>query len=130
MMSRIGHGTPFYCTGVGKVLLAWQDEEKIQKYLRAERLEEFTGNTILDPMELALELQKVRLSGCAYDNEEHEIGVRCVAAPVFDQQGKVIAALSVSGPTVRLTNNRIEMLRKMVQESAFEISAKMGYSRT
>jgi IclR family KDG regulon transcriptional repressor len=127
MMSRIGQGTPFYCTGVGKVLLAWQDSERIQAYLRSVNMESYTESTITDPLALASELQKVRIAGIAYDREEHELGVRCIAAPIFNQQGMVIAALSVSGPTVRMTDKQMESIRELVKDSAFEISAKMGF---
>lgn len=80
-------------------------------------------------MALASELQKIRISGFAYDNEEHEIGVRCAAAPIFNQQGTVIAALSVSGPNVRLKDKQMELIREMVKDSAFEISVRMGYTK-
>ena len=79
------------------------------------------------PLALASELQRVRTVGYAYDNEEHEAGVRCVAAPVFDAQGRVAAAVSVSGPGVRLTDARMEGLRSLVVGSAGEISAKLGF---
>lgn len=128
MMSKIGLVTPLYCTGVGKVLLAGQDEDYIQRYLRDIRLVKLTDNTITDPMVLASELQKIRISGFAYDDEEHELGVRCAAAPILDQYGATIAALSVSGPSVRLTDRQMESIRELVKDSAFEISRRMGYS--
>ncbi len=128
MMSRVGQGTPFYCTGVGKVLMAWQDAGTIGGYLREGDFRRFTEHTITEPLALASELQRVRAAGYAYDDEEHEAGVRCVAAPVFDAQGRVAAAVSVSGPSVRLTDNRMEGLRALVVGSAGEISAKLGFA--
>ena len=127
MMSRIGQSTPFYCTGVGKVLMAHQPEERIQRYLRDNTLTRFTGNTIVDKDALKAELNAVRIRGYAYDNEEHELGVRCVAAPIFNQAGAIIAALSVSGPTVRILDDKLVEIRELVTMAAGEISAKMGY---
>ncbi|MDL2229335.1 helix-turn-helix domain-containing protein [Treponema sp. OttesenSCG-928-L16] len=127
MMSRVGQSTPFYCTGVGKVLLAYQDAEKIQHYLRNTMFERFTESTITNSLELAAELERIRVSGFAYDNEEHELGVQCVAAPVFDRQGKILAAVSISGPSIRLANEKLDSFRDLVQSAAREISVKMGF---
>ncbi len=128
MMSQIGHSTPLYCTGVGKVLLAYQNVEKIQQYLRDTKFEKFTEYTIVDPQDLTIELEKVRSSGIAYDNEEHELGVRCVAAPIFNQTGNTIAALSISGPTVRMVDEKLKLMRELVKNAASEISSKIGYT--
>ncbi|HSV57108.1 MAG TPA: IclR family transcriptional regulator C-terminal domain-containing protein [Magnetospirillaceae bacterium] len=127
MASRIGGLTPLYCTGVGKTLLAWQDDDYIRKYLRGADLVRHTERTITDPMALASELQKIRLAGYAYDDEEHELGVRCAAAPIFDMHGQIAAALSVSGPSVRLTDRQMETFRELVKDSAAEISSRLGY---
>jgi IclR family KDG regulon transcriptional repressor len=126
MMSRVGESTPLYCTGVGKVLLAYQNAENIRRYLETTEFQKFTGRTIVNPGDLTLELEKIRLSGIAYDNEEHELGVRCVAAPIFDRRGEVIAALSVSGPTIRMVDEKLGLMRELVKNAAYEISVKMG----
>jgi len=127
MMSRIGQSTPFYCTGVGKVLLAYQSEEMIQTYLNTTDLRRFTDHTITGKNALKAELESVRTRGYAYDDEEHEIGVRCAAAPIFNQAGTIIAALSVSGPTVRIHDGKLIEIRNLVTAAANEISAEMGY---
>jgi DNA-binding IclR family transcriptional regulator len=126
MMSRIGESSPFYCTGVGKILLAYQEEAYIQNYLKQAVLKKFTDHTITDSVKLVEELYRTRTNGIAYDNEEHELGVRCVAAPVFDQTGTVIAALSISGPTVRVADEKIGAWEKLVRQGAAEISTLMG----
>jgi IclR family KDG regulon transcriptional repressor len=128
MMSRVGQGTPLYCTGVGKVLLAYQSAEKIQRYLQNTEFQRFTEHTIINSYELTAELEKIRLSGIAYDREEHELGVRCVAAPIFDQAGNIIAALSIAGPTIRMHDEKLELMRELVKCAASEISGKLGYS--
>ena len=127
MMSRIGQSTPFYCTGVGKVLMAYQSEEKILRYLKGTFLRRFTDQTITGKEEFLAELEAVRERGYACDNEEHELGVRCVAAPIFSQAGSIIAALSVSGPTVRICDDKLAELKDMVTAAAQDISSKMGY---
>lgn len=126
MVSRVGFVTPLYCTGVGKVLLAWQEDEYIRRYLKEAKLERFTEHTITDPLALAAELQRIRMSGFAYDDEEHELGVRCAAAPIFDLHGRIAAALSVSGPSVRLSDRQMESVRDLVKDSAREISRRLG----
>ena len=127
MMSKVGQSTPLYCTGVGKVLLAYQNAEKIRRYLQTTEFQKFTEHTIVNPDDLTLELEKIRLSGIAYDNEEHELGVRCVAAPLFDRRGEVIAALSISGPTIRIPDEKLLFMEELVKKAAYEISAKIGY---
>lgn len=130
MVSRVGFVTPLYCTGVGKVLLAWQEDEYIRRYLQDTKLTRFTERTITDPLALAAELQRIRMSGFAYDDEEHELGVRCAAAPIFDLNGRIAAALSVSGPSVRFSDRRMESVRDLVRDSALEISRRMGFEGT
>lgn len=128
MMSRVGQSTPLYCTGVGKILLAYQKPEKIQWFLQNMEFTEFTGQTIANPFELTAELEKIRLLGIAIDNEEHEAGVRCVAAPIFDRYGNICAALSISGPTVRMLDEKLDLMKELVKNAAAEVSAKIGYS--
>lgn len=127
MMSRIGQSTPFYCTGVGKVLLAYQPEEKIQGYLHNTVFTCYTDHTITEKDALLAELEAIREKGYACDNEEHELGVRCVAAPIFNQAGTIIAALSVSGPTVRICDEKMAEIRELVLLAARDISTQMGY---
>jgi IclR family KDG regulon transcriptional repressor len=129
MLSRIGATSPFYCTGVGKVLLAYQQKDIIKEYLEHTEFQPFTEHTITNPGDLDTELERIRRAGMAYDNEEHELGVRCIAAPIFNQAGMVIAALSVSGPTVRLVDSKLAALETLVIHAAHEISTLMGYAK-
>ncbi|QQO08613.1 IclR family transcriptional regulator [Breznakiella homolactica] len=129
MQSRVGSTAPEYCTGVGKVLLAWLDSEALERYLGTCTFHKFTEKTITSRLQLAAELQNIRKDGCSYDNEEHEYGVRCIAAPVRDYYGKVIASISVSGPTVRLVDSRMAALKDLVISSAEELSLALGYQK-
>ena len=129
MQSRVGSTAPEYCTGVGKVLLAWMESNELDQYLGTCDFFKFTDKTIADRLSLAAELQTIRQQGYAFDDEEHEYGVRCAAAPVRDYSGRVIASVSVSGPTVRLADERMAALRDLVISSAGELSESMGYDK-
>ncbi len=130
MQSRVGMTAPAYCTGIGKVLLAWSDTGFLEGYLKHCEFVRYTEHTIPDRLRLAAELQATRNRGWAVDDEEHEYGVRCVAAPVREKDGAVVAALSIAGPTVRMGRDRLESIRTLVCEAADEISAALGYSRS
>jgi IclR family KDG regulon transcriptional repressor len=128
MQSRVGLTAPAYCTGVGKVLLAWAQTSFLDAYLKRCEFIRYTEKTIPDRLRLAAELQAIRNRGWAVDDEEHEYGVRCVAAPVREKGGGVVAALSIAGPTVRMGPDRLGSIRTLVCEAADELSAALGYS--
>jgi DNA-binding IclR family transcriptional regulator len=130
MQSRVGMSAPEYCTGVGKTLLAWADAAFLEAYLSRCEFVKYTDKTITDRLKFAAELQAIRNQGWAMDDEEHEFGVRCAAAPIRDRSGGVVAALSVSGPSVRMTDERIEVLRGLVIAAAREISSELGFKST
>jgi len=127
MQSRVGMSAPEYCTGVGKTLLAWADTGFLEAYFMRCQFVQYTKNTISDKLTLAAELQSIRNQGYAVDDEEHEYGVRCVAAPIRNRDGKVVAALSISGPTIRMTDDRMGILRGLVVDAVEEISNELGY---
>lgn len=124
--SSIGNRNPAHCTGVGKAMLAYQDIEKLQEII-PEKLEKFTPNTITEKSELINELLKTRENGFSFDNEERDIGLTCLAAPVFDKNGQAKYSISVSGPTVRMNNAKIEMAKKLLKYMANAISKQLGY---
>jgi DNA-binding IclR family transcriptional regulator len=126
MNVTIGKGAPAYCTGVGKALLAYQPEAVVDQVCRR-GLRRHTAHTITDPRRLRTELERVREQGYAVDNEEHDLGVRCVAAPVRNHAGAVIASLSISGPTTRITGEAIPRLAERVREAAARLSAQLGH---
>lgn len=102
MSSRIGRRSPSYCTGLGKALIAYEDLETIQSYFDRTGLHAYTTRTIRTVGELLKRLEEIRIKGYALDLGEHEPDVRCISTPVFNGQGKVIAAISVSGPASRM----------------------------
>jgi IclR family transcriptional regulator, KDG regulon repressor len=123
----IGKRAPLHCTGVGKAILAFLSQEEIEKIIQDKGLKGFTENTIVDFNRLQDELAEIRKKGYAIDNMEHELGVRCIAAPIRDYQGKVIASLSVSGPAFRIKDERIPLIKDKVIKCCNKISQKMGY---
>ncbi|UCF98110.1 MAG: IclR family transcriptional regulator [Spirochaetaceae bacterium] len=127
MMSRVGRSAPAYCTGVGKTLLAYLPRKRLDRILKKEKLVRYTDKTIVSRAHLERELSSIRKNGYAIDNEEHEIGVRCVAAPLRNNNSAVCGAVSVSIPTVRLPDEEIPRYRDIIVQAAEEISRRMGY---
>jgi len=127
MMSRVGQTAPTHCTGVGKTLLAYLPPSRLSQILPKERLFRYTPRTFTRRVDLDRELASIREKGYAIDNEEHETGVRCVAAPVRDNKGIVCAAVSVAVPTVRFPDKEIPRYRDIIVRAAGEISNRIGY---
>ncbi|OJU86398.1 MAG: hypothetical protein BGO06_15685, partial [Shinella sp. 65-6] len=121
----IVQAAPTYCTSVGKAFLAFQDEELVRRIV-AEGLHAYTANTIVNAHDLAAELARVRAQGFAIDDEEIELGLRCVGAPVRDSSGRVFAAVSVSGPAERMPDGRIAGLAPAVIQTANDITAALA----
>ncbi|MEI8190961.1 MAG: IclR family transcriptional regulator, partial [candidate division NC10 bacterium] len=120
-------GVEAYATGLGKVLLAALDPAEVERRLAGARLIRLTPTTVTGRRALRVELRRVRTQGHAVDNEECSVGIRAVAAPVRDRTGSVVAALSVAGPSHRMTRERITALAPSVMEAVREISKRLGY---
>ncbi|MBQ3829498.1 MAG: IclR family transcriptional regulator [Spirochaetales bacterium] len=127
MNSRVGKSIPLHCSAIGKCLLAAQGDEAVESYIREEGLKCYTPKTICDPDAFRREIAKVRDQGYAFDDEEHETGIFCVAAPVRDTYGDTVAAMSMSTPTFRLDRSNIDVIVKEVCASCDEISVTLGY---
>jgi IclR family KDG regulon transcriptional repressor len=130
MGSRIGGRSPAYCTGLGKVLLAYIANEKLEQYLiQNPSLRRFTSNSLVDPENLKDHLSRIHAQGYAIDDEEHELGIRCVAVPVRNHRGEVTAAISVSGPTLRMTREKMDQVIPKIIEAGATISSALGYNK-
>jgi DNA-binding IclR family transcriptional regulator len=123
VVSRVGWRLPAHCSGVGKVLLASLPEESVNNIIGEKGLKPLTNNTITDRTTLEAELARVRKQGYAIDNEEIEVGLKCVAAPIKDRDGKVIAAISVSGPKQRFNGTEMKRLISLVKSTSEQISS-------
>lgn len=126
IVTTIGSRLPAYCTGVGKAMLAYADEQTILDMLPDE-FEKFTPNTITDKKQLIEQLKKINTQGYSLDNQEHNLGLTCVAAPIFDNLGNAKYSISVSGPSIRMTEDKIKEVIIIVKGAAGEISKKLGY---
>src|SRR5699024_8618571 len=129
MTSAIGKRSELYSTSVGKAILAFLDEAEVERIWAESDIKKWTSNTITDLEELKSELELIRHNGYAEDNEENELGVRCVGAPVFNHDGVVEGAISVSGPTIRVTRDKVEELGGLVKKYADLISRELGYNK-
>ncbi len=127
--SRIGASVPLHCTAVGKVLLAYLPQGELQTLLPRMELRRFAQNTIGTPQELQQQLDRVRKVGHAYDLEEHEPRIRCIAAPIWDQTGAVQASLSITAPAERMPIPRLRNLAPVIQEAGLQISRDLGYQQ-
>lgn len=104
--SILGEHAPMYCTGLGKAMLAFLPESKQQAYAK-QPMERFTKNTIVTSDALLEELTQIRARGYSIDNMEHEYGITCVGMPIFGNDRRVVAAISVSGPSLRFDSDTL-----------------------
>ena len=128
LVTQAGARRPVYCTSLGKAMAAYLPEAELQELLISTKYQRFTPRTLVQPARLKRELLKVREQGFAVDNEEAVPGARCVAAPIFDSSGKVVAAISVSGPITRITEDKMPSLAASVKKAAGIVSTRLGYS--
>lgn len=127
MHSKVGKRAPMHCTSVGKAILAHLPSSVVFDILERKGMPVHTDKTITDKDEFMKELGQVRQNGYALDLEENEYGITCVAVPIFDHLGKVIAAVSISGPTMRMTSDRLDALKSIMVRTGQGISARLGH---
>lgn len=125
MYSYIGARLPMYCTALGKAILAFGPPDRIREVL-ARKLKPRTPRTITSPHSLETEMETIRTQGYAIDDEENELGIRCVSGPIFDYTRLAIGAMSVSGPSNRMDRKRCLELAPLVREAAQRVSKRMG----
>ncbi len=121
-----GTRSPMYCSGIGKALLGQYPEDLLQRYIRKTGLQKYTNKTITDAEHLRQDLEQIRQLGYAFDDEERTEGMRCIAAPVLDQYGDVVAGISVSGPTSRMAQDKIPVISAEVLRAAMDLSRALG----
>jgi DNA-binding IclR family transcriptional regulator len=126
MFSEAGKVGPAYCTGVGKAMLAWLDEDALDAALARQAFHAFTPTTLTDPGALRVELAETRRRGFAFDREEHEPGIICVAAPVLTPAGRMLGAVSVTSSTDRTSLAELAALAPDVQAAAAAIACDAG----
>ena len=125
---EIGQCVPLHCTGLGKAILAHLPEAEIESTIERLDLSMHTQNTISDPGRLMEELGTIRGEGVAIDNEEFITGVRCIAAPITNREGRVAAAISISVPTRRFSLEKLQELKEPILHTSRIISARLARS--
>jgi DNA-binding IclR family transcriptional regulator len=129
MVSAIGKTVPAHGTGVGKMLLSALSPEEFDRLIPSDlALERLSDTTITDRNALLAELAATRERGYALDDGESTVGLRCVAAPVYDATGRMVAAMSVSVPSPRMTDERLNELRGLILNGAAELSQRLGWA--
>ena len=127
VVPRVGQRLPLYCTASGKVIAAALSEHLLHEYVQTRELKSYTPHTISNPDELIDHLKSVVALGYAVDDEELEDGVKGVGAPIRDYSGKTIGAVSITGPSERLSAERMkDELIPLIKKSAMEISRRLG----
>jgi IclR family transcriptional regulator, KDG regulon repressor len=129
MPSRVGRRIPTYCTSLGKAMLSCLDDQEVKNILRAQVLRPYTANTVKTLNQLLTDLRVIRKRGYSVDNEEIEIGLRCVGAPIRDYTGCMVGAISVAAPSARLADKKTAAIGRRVMVIAGEISEKLGYEK-
>jgi DNA-binding IclR family transcriptional regulator len=123
----VGRRHPAYCTSVGKAILAHLPPEALAAYLGKTEMRPLTPKTITSPVLLKAQLRRIAEQGYAFDDEEVHEGVRGVAAPVRDYSGEVVAAITITGPTSRISRSKVPELAEKVIKAADKISSRLGY---
>lgn len=126
MSSFVGLRNPMYCTGVGKSILAFLPDDEMRAIWSRTKPIRFTPSTITTLEDMEAEIQRIRQRGYAIDDEEHEAGVRCIAAPILTFTGNPVAAISLSAPAIRLDDAEVQKYAPMVMDAANSISRYFG----
>jgi DNA-binding IclR family transcriptional regulator len=128
MISRVGSSSPVHCTAVGKAILAEMSIEDATEIVKRLRFERFTKKTLTTREALMQEIARTKRRGYAVDNEEREDDVRCVAVAILDESGNPVAAVSISGPTFRVTGRKLTFFVKKLKECVEGICREVGYT--
>ncbi|HHY38311.1 MAG TPA: IclR family transcriptional regulator [Clostridia bacterium] len=119
---RVGTRVPAYCSALGKAILAYMPREEARRIFEASSPRAYTPNTIIDTEIFLAHLDRIRRIGYSIDNEEYFEGIRCVGAPIIDKTGKVQAAISLAGPSIRITMDRMETIAEDLKAAAEKIA--------
>ncbi len=129
VVTNIGSRLPIYCTALGKAMLAYMPPAQAAGILRPAEMLAYTPHTLTDPEKLVTELAATRERGFALENGEYRIGLRAVAAPIFDVSGTARYAIGVTGMFRRMTGEDFILAQELIDTAARAISAEMGYRK-
>ncbi|MBJ7537950.1 IclR family transcriptional regulator [Marinomonas transparens] len=126
LYSAVGKKGPAYCTGVGKAILAFLPNEKQQAAIASQSFFRHTEHTLDSPEALQIELDTIKVSGISLDLEEHEMGIKCAAATIFNALNEPVAAISVTAPSFRVDDDTFIEMQSQVKAAADDISKRLG----
>jgi DNA-binding IclR family transcriptional regulator len=121
----VGKRMEIHCTGIGKAILAYLPQEQLERLLKSHRLPRHNENTIVSIPKLLEQLKLVRNQGYAIDDEEDEVGLRCIGCPIFDHTGAVVASVSVSGTLSQITADNVSSFGQTVKQASSRISERL-----
>ena len=127
MLSTIGKRNYLYCTSVGKAIMSQLDIDEVVQIWKTSKIIKKTPNTITNLDEMVEELKKIRNLGYSVDEQEDELGIRCIGAPILNREGKVEGAISISGPAMRVTEDLVNIYGNQINSYAMQISKELGY---
>ena len=128
VVSSIGTRDDLHFSAVGKTILAYLSDKEIEKIVRAKGLKRMTPKTITNVYSLKEELKIIRDRGYSIDDEEGEVGTRCIGAPIFSHNGKLVASVSIAAPCHRLTKEKLDTFLTLLLQTTSKISVELGYS--
>ncbi|MEM9028100.1 MAG: HTH-type transcriptional regulator BhcR [Pseudomonadota bacterium] len=126
---RPGTRGAMHASGIGKALLAEMPRRQVEQILQGKGLETFTAKTLSSPADLFADLETTRARGWSIDDEERNVGMRCIAAPIFNAYGEAVAGISISGPTVRVTDEKLMEFGPLVKRAAAKVTKAIGGER-
>ncbi|UCZ52893.1 IclR family transcriptional regulator [Bacillus shivajii] len=126
MYSKVGNRAPVHCTGIGKAILAHIQGEEQENIIESIEMKSFTEKTITNKDRFKRHLKKIRAQGFSIDDEEHEMGIRCAAAPIYNYKNELLGAISVAGPSSRINQDVLIDLSLEVKEASQLISRRLG----
>jgi DNA-binding IclR family transcriptional regulator len=128
--NQVGSRVPLYCTSAGKTLLSYISKDLREQYYEEIDLVALTDNTLVSKERIEKEIRVIKETGIAFDREEQALGEACIATPVFNHNGEVIAAISLSSPATRLNSKKMEEFAKPLLKSGMKLSEQLGFRRT
>lgn len=123
---RPGTRGPMHASGIGKALLAELPREEVERILQTKGLPSFTPGTLTSPGDLHADLERTRTRGWSIDNEERNIGMRCLAAAIFNEHGEAVAGISISGPAARMSDEKLGEFGPLVKRAARKVTEAIG----
>ncbi|MBS7708093.1 HTH-type transcriptional regulator BhcR [Chelatococcus asaccharovorans] len=121
-----GMRSPLHASGIGKALLSAFDDDRLEAFLKTATFTRFTDKTMVNAEELRESIRLTRRRGYSVDDEERTTGMRCVAASIANSYGEAVAGISISGPTIRMSDEKLHEIGRLVAAAAAEVSARLG----